>query len=90
MKDSIFYSNGACILRGRKNNCNLYGGKCNLDCEMYLETINSVKNLLDTEAKKDTMAVHPRERIVQAVIAGDAIIVKTGDEKVIGFIYLIH
>jgi len=36
------------------------------------------------------MAVHPQERIVQAVIAGDAIIVETNDGKVIGFIYLIH
>ena len=87
---NVVFCSGACILRGRNNNCDWYNVECKLDCKVYLETINSVKKLLDTEAKKDTMAVHPRERIVKAVINGDAIIAKENNGKIIGFVYLIH
>lgn len=80
---------GKCIFRGQGNMCDYYGGNCRLECRLYKFVIVDVKNLLDSEAKKDTMTVHPKEKIVSAIVAGDAIIAQSLDGKVIGFVYLV-
>lgn len=88
--NNVILCNGSCVLRGHNNICSRYNCECKLDCELYLKIINDVKELLDSEAKKDTMAVHPKERIIEAIVNGDVIIAKNNKEEVIGFIYLIH
>jgi N-acetylglutamate synthase-like GNAT family acetyltransferase len=88
---SFKFSWGRCVLRDRAGGCTHYGGvKCDLRCNLYKFMVEDIKKLLDNEIEKATMTSHPRENIIKSLIDGDAIVVLSLEDEVIGFVYLKH
>ena len=96
--EGIRFSRGECILRGANGRClrddgvrfSHSGVDCKLECNSYKPIVDKVKKLLDAEIERETMTMHPLKNIVKAMVDGDAIIVMSSDDEVIGFIYLKH
>jgi len=72
--------------------CAQHGKKCGLQCLFLQKNVRRIKNLLDREARRNKMAVHPGENIAKALLEDRAITVLSvlGDVvSIVGFTYLI-